>query len=229
MPLRPHHNKDIVQQVELMRPDVNPFAGEFVSMLTDRSTPVFDSKSACENKGSWHQSAVKRFDKLVVEIGSHYGRVLSDFAKDHPETLVVGMEITFKRVVKSTKKAQSLGLQNVRCMLANAREFKNFFSPEEIDGVIIFFPDPWPKIRHEKNRLLNESFCQELYSCLAPDAFVWFKTDFKPYFEVASLALHNAGFRMSNDQKPETWNYTSIFEDRFQQQGLERYEGFWKK
>ena len=138
---------------------------------------------------------------------------------------------TFKRIVSTAIKAQERGHSNLLSVLANANGIEKIFAPQELDGLVIFFPDPWIKKKSQaKNRLINESFSNKMYQLIRPGGFFWLKTDFQPYFESATEALNNAGFRPWQDPKGlPSKIYTSSFESQFKQKGQPTYEGVWIK
>ena len=175
------------------------------------------------------RSATTLSKHLYVEIGCHKGKVLLQAARDYPEDLFIGIDITFKRVVISAERATKAGLTNLTTVLANARGLDQIFAPGEIDGILLFFPDPWVKKgRQSKNRLIDANFCKMLYQTIKIGGFIWLKTDQQVYFESAAQNCIAAGFREMIDRPKLTrGSYTSSFEERFQAQGLPTWEGVW--
>jgi tRNA (guanine-N7-)-methyltransferase len=166
---------------------------------------------------------------LYLEIGSHLGEVLLKLAHDYPKSAFIGMDITLKRVIKVAQKAQQHELPNVLSMLANARGLDILFGPAELDGVLLFFPDPWSKKkRQEKNRLADRDFFVALAPKLRAHGFFWFKTDCLPYFEDVRLLLSELQWRPTAPQEgiPHS-TYTSRFERVFTEEGLPTYSGVW--
>ena len=167
--------------------------------------------------------------RLVVEIGCHKGQTLLQLAADHPDTAFIGVDITFKRVVTTTQRAQAKGLKNVYGLLVNANAFDQVFAPGELDGCLIFFPDPWVKKKSQaKNRLLNEAFTTKLRGVLKSGGFCWVKTDQEAYFDQARAALDATGFTPATQSigllKDD---YGSAFEARFHEQNLPTHGGKW--
>ena len=77
------------------------------------------------------------------------------------------------------------GLDNIRFVRADAREFVEFFVPStSVQAYHIYFPDHWPKKRHHKRRLFNEGFLREIERTLVPCGQLWLATDFADYYEV---------------------------------------------
>ncbi len=168
-------------------------------------------------------------EALVLEIGSHLGEVILKMAADHPQTAFIGMDITLKRVVKLAEKAKQSELKNLVSILANARGLDQLFADRELDGVLLFFPDPWAKKkRQEKNRLANADFFESLARKLSSQGYFWFKTDCLPYFEDVVQILKDNAWRPSTPVEGlPSQIYTSRFERLFREQGLPSYEGVW--
>ncbi len=212
---------------------VNPFIDALRQGFATGNLPVLYGPAVAAHKGRWRDllppSAASSSARLIVEIGAHKGIVLSALATDHPQDLILGVDITFKRVVTSAKRAVALGLRNVHSIMANARAIREVFADDEVDGLVIFFPDPWPKQRHSKNRLLSEEFCRNALAVLKPGGFLWLKTDQASYFEMACQNMDLAGFVPVDDHPIQERTYTSAFEQRFAAQGLATYGRMWQK
>ena len=153
MPIR--YSDPFRDPTDLPNREVNPFVTKMVEGAKNGTLPVLYGESLKGLAGNWRQHQGDK-PELIVEIGCHKGDVLRDLAQDHQETLFVGLDITFKRVVETARKAEKAGLDNLRSVLANAQGLDLLFGEAELDGVIIFYPDPWTrKKRQLKNRLLG--------------------------------------------------------------------------
>jgi tRNA (guanine-N7-)-methyltransferase len=233
MPLK---NLDpFASQLKNLNPGINPFVALMITGIEDGKLPVACGEMLKDFPGKWREKIASfyqsptPFKKLIVEIGCHKGHVLCKMAAEHPDTAFIGIDITYKRVVGTAERAQKLGLKNVFTVLANAKAIDMIFTPGEIDGVLIFFPDPWiKKKRQAKNRLVDLEFCKNLEPLLSKDAFCWFKTDQKVYFDQAQNAFFENAFRCQMEPCEITANaYTSIFEQRFTEQNLPTYGSKW--
>jgi tRNA (guanine-N7-)-methyltransferase len=221
---------------EGMDSDVNPFVGRLAQGARDRSLPVVVGKDLAEMPGRWRASFQERGNvprpetELIVEIGCHKGQTLREMASGHPEHFFVGIDITYKRVVTAAERAVHDGLPNVLCSMADARHLDKYFSPGEIDGILLFFPDPWPKRRQEKNRLFNESFCQMICRLLKPQGFLWFRTDYAPYFEEGLEVGARCGLRVDDDPKGLlAERYVTTFERKADQSNVPSQGVIWRK
>lgn len=206
--------------------DINPYT----RLLREADLPLLYGPSLLPCAGRWREHFTQSMghvpEKLVLEIGSHLGEVILQMAERHPRTAFLGCDITFKRVVKVAQKTQRAGHKNLLSILANAKGLDQLFSPGELDGVIVFFPDPWiKKQRQAKNRLLRAEFFETLASKLHASAHFWFKTDCQPYFEEVRDLLAEAGWTTLESRTGLTSEtYVSRFQRLFQARGLPTYE-----
>jgi tRNA (guanine-N7-)-methyltransferase len=137
----------------------------------------------------------KNNQNLVLEIGCYMGKNVHEFASQNSNLKFIGLDITYKRVVKAARKLKRDGLTNAAIGICDGQHFLVHFIPDHsMTGVCVFFPDPWPKDRHAKNRLLNEEFVSILKRKLKPDGFFWLKTDALSYFENTEKLLLEADF-----------------------------------
>ena len=122
---------------------------------------------------------------IEIEIGIGKGRFLIDAAERRSETNFVGIEWAMKYLRLAHNRSVRKGLDNIRFVRADAREFVEFFVPSaSVQAYHIYFPDPWPKKRHHKRRLFNEGFLREVERTLMPGGRLWLATDFADYYEV---------------------------------------------
>lgn len=120
---------------------------------------------------------------LEVELGSGDGSFLIEWARRHPERDFIGVERLLGRVRKIDRKSQRLGLSNVLGLRIEAGYCLEWLLPPAAASAIhIYFPDPWPKRRHHKNRLVQEPFAARVREALQPGASVHLRTDNVDYF-----------------------------------------------
>ena len=120
---------------------------------------------------------------IVWEVGCGHGHFLVRYASEHPEKFCVGVDIIMDRLERGEKKRDRAQLQNCHFMRAEAREFFNALPPHvTFEEVWVLFPDPWPKARHNKNRLLKADFFNAIASRAVPGAKFFFRTDHEEYF-----------------------------------------------
>ncbi len=121
---------------------------------------------------------------VVVEVGSGMGGATARMALENPHLGFIALEVFKPGVTKLLREIESLGLENVRVCEHDAVEFIRDMLPEgSLEGFHIFFPDPWPKRRHHKRRLIQPPFARLLSSRLRPGGYVCVATDVEDYAE----------------------------------------------
>ena len=120
----------------------------------------------------------------VVEIGFGMGGATADIAQARPDTDYLGVEVHGPGVGSLLKLVEERQLGNVRVIQHDAVEvFTHMLAPASLDGVHVFFPDPWHKKRHHKRRLIQPAFVAQLASKLLPGGYIHCATDWQPYAE----------------------------------------------
>jgi len=123
-------------------------------------------------------------NQVVCEIGSGKGRFLISRAAASPATNYLGIEraVKYHRLIR--QRVERRGLTNIRLLNTDAAHFvRTYVPPLSVQHYYILFPDPWPKKRHRKRRLVNGDFLARLLPTLAPGGCIHYKTDFQEYFE----------------------------------------------
>lgn len=133
---------------------------------------------------------------LTLEIGCGTGDFVAQMAQLHPNRNFIAVDYYNKGCLKTCKRIDTAGLDNVRVVRGEAREFLlRCIPPDSLRGVVINCPDPWPKARHRKRRLVNAGFVGFLSGFMQPGGDLHFATDFDDYGEdVARLMQGVAGF-----------------------------------
>ncbi len=163
----------------------------------------------------------------ILEIGFGMGETTAQIAQAHPENNYLGIEVHTPGVGSLLKQIAEGGLANLRLIQHDAVEvLQHMIAPASLAGAHIFFPDPWPKKRHHKRRLIQPGFVSLLASRLAPGAYLHSATDWQEYAEqilavfAAESALANTapGFSPRPDYRPLT---------KFENRGLKLGHGVW--
>jgi tRNA (guanine-N7-)-methyltransferase len=119
---------------------------------------------------------------LGVEVGFGNGQFLADLAKARPEADFVGIELYGKGIVKLARRLEREAIANVRIVKGDAiRVLANRFGRGQVCEVHVNFPDPWPKTRHHKRRLVGPAFPAVLFARVAPGGDVFLATDHEGY------------------------------------------------
>lgn len=132
------------------------------------------------------QPSPARGEGLVLEIGFGGGEHLVAQAMAQPAQRFIGVEPFLNGVASCLRHIEESGAQNVRLHQGDARDVIARLPDASLDRVYILFPDPWPKVRHHKRRLIQPDFLSELARVVKPGAEVRFATDWANY---ASWAL----------------------------------------
>lgn len=121
---------------------------------------------------------------VVVEIGCGHGHWLTSLAVAQREICCLGIDVLTRRIKLAEAKRIKRGLENLRFLKAEALETLEAFPyPERVKAVAVLFPDPWPKARHHKNRLIQRDFLDLLADRFEVGLELWFRTDHREYFE----------------------------------------------
>ncbi|CAN2211505.1 COG0220 Predicted S-adenosylmethionine-dependent methyltransferase [Candidatus Nanopelagicaceae bacterium] len=119
---------------------------------------------------------------LVMEIGYGMGEATWQIAKGNPDVNYLGVEVHMPGVGKLMARLSEYELTNVRLIERDVFEvFYYMVKDESLDGVNLFFPDPWPKKRHFKRRIVQERFISEVAAKLKPSGYLQIATDWVPY------------------------------------------------
>jgi len=121
---------------------------------------------------------------VILEIGFGNGEATWQMADAHPGENFLGVEVHRPGVGRLLLKMEEHGLSNIRIACTDAVEFLHRRVPRvSLAGVRIFFPDPWPKKRHHKRRIIQPDFVRLLVSRMRPGAILHLATDWEPYAE----------------------------------------------
>ena len=151
---------------------------------------------------------------VVMEIGYGMGEATWQIAKDNPSTNYLGVEVHMPGVGKLMAKLNEFELTNVKLIERDVFEVFHFMiSDGALDGVHLYFPDPWPKKRHNKRRIVNQRFIAEVAKKLKPGGYLHIATDWVPYAEWIT------------EQFNETTLFTGGVIDRPDSRPLTRFEG----
>ncbi len=160
--------------------------------------------------------------QLWLEIGFGGGEHLAAQAAAHEDVDFIGAEPFVEGVAKLLAEIQSCSLDNVRIHAGDVRDFLSRLPPVSIDRVFILFPDPWPKARHRKRRLVQPDFLDDLARHLRPGARIRFATDIADYAEHALAVFLDDGRFYWNAEMAKDWRAPpdDHFTTRYEQKHL---------
>jgi tRNA (guanine-N7-)-methyltransferase len=116
--------------------------------------------------------------EITLEIGCGHGHYLTAYAQQYSEANCLGIDLVSRRIRKACEKRDKRGLDNLRFLKAEVKEFMSIW-PEHlsIERIFILFPDPWPKKRHTKNRIIQPTLLDILAERSHPGTALHFRTD----------------------------------------------------
>jgi len=172
-------------------------------------------------------AAFGRSAPKILEIGFGMGESTATIAQAHPENDYLALEVHTPGVGNLLKLIESQGISNIRIIQHDAVEvLRDMLADGTLDGVHIFFPDPWHKARHNKRRLIQSPFVAQLVQKLKPGGYIHVATDWQDYAEQVLRVLSEepllentaADYAPRPDYRPLT---------KFEQRGIRLGHGVW--
>ncbi len=156
----------------------------------------------------------------IIEIGFGMGQSLIEMAIDNPENNYIGIEVHRPGIGQLLQEVFAHGLTNIRVFPFDAKlAFQQAIPKDSLAGIQIYFPDPWPKKRHHKRRLVQTEFVQMLADSLQPGGYLHCATDWASYAEMmleqidACSLLQNSSSTQQYVERPQ-WRPMTKFEKR---------------
>jgi tRNA (guanine-N7-)-methyltransferase len=153
--------------------------------------------------------------QITLEIGCGHGHYLTAYAAAHPGSFCIGIDLLKDRIARAGRKRDRAKLTNLLFLEAEAREFLDALPPSVVlADVFILFPDPWPKRRHHKNRILQPDFLSALAAKANPGTRLCFRTDYAPYFADAhATATAHSDWKLAPSE-PWPFELETVFQSR---------------
>lgn len=151
--------------------------------------------------------------KRILEIGCGHGHFLAAYAATNPDHACLGIDLINYRIRLGQKKQTKRQLDHLAFLQASAADLL-LCAPENLsfDRIFILYPDPWPKQRHTKHRLLQTQFLQQLRQLSHPGTALCFRTDSRDYFDWATKRITNCREWHIDATAPWPFEATSFFE-----------------
>ena len=158
---------------------------------------------------------------LEVELGCGDASFLVEYARQNPAANFIGVERLLGRMEKLDRKGRRVGLSNVRGVRIESSYFLRYLlPPHSAVALHIYFPDPWPKKKHRRHRLINEQFPALARAALAPGGRVYLRTDDADYFAQMNEVFAAAAEFNRVEAPPALAQITTDFERDFNAQGI---------
>ena len=201
----------------------------YVKLLNgEYSEWAFNEERAPLMRGVWRRDAFHADESspLDLEIGTGNGYHFAHLAQTHKNRSVIGIELKFKPLIQSIRRARAGGGKNAIILRYDAARLEHLFTEGELNNVYIHFPDPWSKKRQWKHRLIQSDFLDLVYSLMRPGSFLDFKTDSVDYFDWAIERFRVSKFKVTRETRDlhhSDWkgeNFETQFEKIFLAQGM---------
>lgn len=151
--------------------------------------PLARTRSRCRRRSPRHRRMVRTLRTLVLEIGSGTGTAAVSMAQAEPHVDLIAVEVYLPGIAQTLQRIERTAgtdapVSNLRILRGDAVEvLEHMVAPESLTGVRVFFPDPWPKARHHKRRLLQPTTFALIASRLKPGGVLHVATDHAEYAE----------------------------------------------
>ena len=169
-----------------------------------------------ENKPMDYAAIFGSGNPVIAEIGFGMGTATAVIAEENPGKNYLGIEVHRPGIGRLLWEIEQRSLSNIRIIEHDAVEvFQKMIPPSSLEGIHLFFPDPWPKKRHHKRRLVQKPFTHTLAAALEPNGYLYMVTDWEDY---AQWALEELGTTNSlvntcdGFAEPREWRPRTSFE-----------------
>ena len=159
---------------------------------------------------------------LEVELGCGDASFLVEYARRNPEINFIGVERLLGRISKLDRKGRRAGLANLRGLRIESAYFLQWLLPPHSAAALhVYFPDPWPKQKHRRHRLVGENFPALARTALAPGGTVYLRTDDADYFRQMSEVFGAGGEFQEIETPAELAGLPTDFEREFNARGIQ--------
>jgi tRNA (guanine-N7-)-methyltransferase len=154
-------------------------------------------------------------NKVIIEIGFGMGEATAIIAKNHPENAYIAVDVHPPGIGKLLSRIDEDKLANVKVIEDDVHVvLEHMIADNSLDGIHLYFPDPWPKKKHNKRRIVNEGFLKLIHPKLKKGGFIHIATDWVPYaISIQEVFFNSDLFAGGVIQKPE-WRPVTRFEDQ---------------
>ena len=154
-------------------------------------------------------------NKVIMEIGFGMGEATAIIAKNHPENAYIAVDVHPPGIGKLLSRIDEEKLTNVKVIEDDVHVvLEHMFADQSLDGIHLYFPDPWPKKKHNKRRIVNDGFLQLIHPKLKKGGFIHIATDWVPYaIAIQEVFSKSDLFAGGLIPKPE-WRPVTRFEDQ---------------
>ena len=215
--------KTLGKTKELPKP--NPYA---LMLMTTFKDKAFDEDEVLQYKNSWRDQVFNKSEayELDLEIGTGNGYHFANRSSQNLSRGLVGLEVKYKPLIQAIRRAIKAGAtDNAYMVRYDAAKITDLFGKNELNNVFIHHPDPWPKKKQWKHRLIQEGFLKDLHELMRPNSFIEFKTDDESYFDWSLDVFKNSNFQIEfktrslHESDRADSNFITHFESIFLKKG----------
>jgi len=216
-------------QLRVSRTKDVPQPNAYILALQGEYSPwSYDEERTPLYRGKWRADAfsVGPDVPMDLEVGTGNGLHFAHHAIKHPERCLVGLELRYKPLIQSIRRARKAHCVNARIARYNAFLLPEIFTPGEINDAFLFFPDPWEKGRNHKHRIVQDEFLIRLFEMQRPGSHFYFKTDSRDYFEWSLRRFERSSYEIEgftydlHKSEFAEGNFVTAFERIFIREGL---------
>tara|TARA_Y100000996_G_scaffold413862_1_gene403147 strand:+ start:6038 stop:6682 length:645 start_codon:yes stop_codon:yes gene_type:complete len=159
----------------------------------------------------------------VLEIGIGDGEKISEEAKDHSDINFIGCDIFADGVLRAIRNSTDHNLNNLLVFHLNIQDILPHIPENYLQGIRVYFPDPWPKNKHKKRRTFNRELVGILTGKLKKNGYIHFATDHSDYFIDALILMSEFNYSMNNIG-PNSWKYNEFnaLNTKFEKKALDK-------
>ena len=176
------------------------------SFVTRQGRITANQKKALDS--FWNQYVISELSEIqefirgnysLLDIGFGAGETLVSVAQKKSDISLLGAEVYQSGIGTVLSKAERLNLENIKIVNEDVEDLlQNKIPDNSFDAIIMFYPDPWPKRKHHKRRLIKKEFIDLLNKKLKPNGIFYFKTDWKDYFDKVNLLFEDTNWEDLN-------------------------------
>ena len=167
---------------------------------------------------------------LEVELGSGDGSFMLEWARRHPDHNLIGVERLLGRIRKLDRKGVRAGLKNLRAIRLEAAYLIEYLLPfASVEVLHVYFPDPWPKRKHRRHRLVNSHFTEVTAQILVPGGVVYLRTDDADYFGQMTTVFEANRLFKATETPQDLGAVLTDFERGFQARGVGTLRSAYRK
>ena len=176
------------------------------SFVTRQGRITANQKKALDS--FWNQYVISELSEIqeyirgnysLLDIGFGAGETLVSIAQKKLDISLLGAEVYLSGIGTVLSKADRFNLENIKIVNEDAEDLlQNKIPDNSFDAIIMFYPDPWPKRKHHKRRLIKKEFIDLLNKKLKPNGIFYFKTDWKDYFDKVNLLFEDQNWEDLN-------------------------------